>query len=429
MTRRALATAALLALPAVSFAQPAPPALPAGTPAAEPSPIEVETARRLFREGVAFAQQARWAEARVKFEGALAIRPAPIVRFNLAVACQNTNQLVRAVSLYRDYLRETPREDDPARVDAAAREIDALGRRVARVRVEVTGDAVRSLSLDGVALNVAMVGSDFPVDPGPHFVEVVGAAGDRQRVDGTLIEGDATVIPIALSATPPASHAAPDWRPPTRTFGRQITRPGPDGRWVDWAARATTTPVSLWRQRPFTVALQLGYGAPAGVVALSFRYAPQPWFAAELAAGAFGAYGPSGVALAHLRYPGERFAIGAFAGLGVGRAAVTTSCTPTTPATNATCPAASSRDVSFYALTVSAGISGELRLGSRLTLRALAGARFLTNPADARAMDDRAVRPDCARSSTEGDVCPVYRNASDAVTANALVALDLGYTF
>ncbi len=36
-------------------------------------------------------------------------------------------------------------------------------------------------------------------------------------------------------------------------------------------------------------------------------------FAAELAAGAFGAYGPSGVALAHLRYPGERFASPAMA--------------------------------------------------------------------------------------------------------------------
>lgn len=422
-----VALAAGFVLPSKTACAQSPETAPAATPRSAPSPIEQETARRFFREGVTLAQSGRWAEARALFERALAIRPAPIVRFNLAVACQNTNQLVRAIALYRDYLRETPREDDPVRVDAAARELESLARRVARIRVEVSGDAVRSLSLDGTPLNVALVGTDFPVDPGPHFVEVVGVAGDRHRVDGTLLEGDATVVRIALSPMPTRPTA--DWQPPTRTFGRQITRPGPDGRWIDWAARATAAPVSLWRQRPFAVALQLGYGAPVGVLALTFRYAPQPWFATELSAGLFGVYGPSAALSTHLRYPFERLALGVFMGLGVGWARVTTSCEADRSRPNNTCLSGSARSVSFYPLTLSTGLSAEFRVGHRFALRALAGMRFLTNPADARVMDDHSARPDCAQDAIDGDVCPIYRGDRDAVTVNPLFALDFGYTF
>jgi len=422
MRARAAALAASLSMfPAGAFAQPAP-------APEDHSASELETARRLFHDGVVAAQTGDWPLAYDSFRRTLALRPAPIIRFNLAVACQNTNRLVEAIDLFRTFLRETPQAEDPDRVAVAAQQIDALGRRVARLRVEVTGDEVRSFSLDGLPMNVALIGVDIPVNPGNHFVEVVGVAGDHQRTDGALVEGDSTLAAIVLSRTPRSQHAEADWQPRTRTFGRQVARPGPDGRWIDWAARATAAPVSLWRQRPFTVGLQLAYGAPTGALSVSFRYFPQPWFGVELAAGYFGAYGPSGAALAHLRYPGERFAIGAFTGLGAGLATATTSCTPRDPM-NASCPAASTRDVSAFALTVSAGLSAEFRLGSRFTLRGLVGARVLTNPADLHAMDDLAARPDCEGGAVDGEVCAVYQRDPQASTVNALAGIDLGYTF
>lgn len=415
--RAVILAASLSTLPAAAFAQPA-----------EPSASEMETARRLFHDGVVAAQTGDWPVAYDSFRRTLAVRPTPIVRFNLAVACQNTNRFVEAIDLFRTFLRETSQEEDPARVAAAAEQIDALGRRVARLRVEVTGDEVRTFLLDRNPMNVALVGVDIPVNPGNHLIELVGAAGDRQRRDGGFFENDSITVPIELSRTPPAQHAAADWQPRTRTFGRQVARPGPDGRWIDWAARATAMPVSLWRQRPFTVGIQLAYGAPTGALSVSFRYFPQPWFGVELAAGHFGAYGPSGAALAHLRYPGERFAIGAFTGLGAGLATATTACTPRDPM-NASCPAASTRDVSAFALTVSAGLSAEVRLGSRFTLRGLVGGRVLTNPADLRAMDDLAARPDCEGGAVDGEVCAVYQRDARASTVNALVGIDVGYTF
>ncbi len=423
MTRaRALLLAASLAtLPATALAQSPP-------PSETLTPEAIETARRLFREGVVAAQTGEWSVARDRFRRTLAIRPAPILRFNLAVACQNVGALVEAISLYREFLSETARDEDPARVAAAAREIDTLARRVARLRVVVTGDEVRSFSLDGHAMSTALLNVDIPVDPGSHYVEVVGVGGDYRRGDGVGFEGDSVVATIELSRTPPSQQTAADWQPRTRAFGRQITRPGPDGRWIDWAARATAAPVSLWRQRPFTVGLQLGFGAPAGTLAVSVRYFPQPWFGVELLGGALGAYGPSGAALAHLRYPGERFAIGAFTGVGAGLVTTTTTCSAV-EARNNRCPAASSREASAFALTVSAGLSGELRLGSRFTLRALVGARVLTNASDLRAMDDVAARPSCVGGTSDGDVCAVYQRAPEASTVNPLAAIDVGYTF
>ncbi len=389
----------------------------------------MEVARREFRDGVVAAQAGRWHEARVHFETTLALRPAPIIRFNLAVAWQNDDShFIEAIDQFRAFLRDTSPEEDPARVAVAAQQIDALGRRVARLRVAVSGDEVRSFILDHRPMNVALLGVDIPVNPGSHLIEVVGAAGDRQRSDGACFEGDSITADIVLSPTARSQYAEADWQPRTRTFGRQIARPGPDGRWIDWAARATAAPVSLWRQRPFTVGIQLAYGAPTGALSVSLRYFPQPWFGVELAAGYFGAYGPSGAAIAHLRYPAERFAIGAFTGLGAGLATATTSCTPRDPM-NTGCTAASTRDVSAFALTVSAGLSAELRLGSRFTLRGIVGARVLTNPADLRAMDDLAARPDCEGGAVDGEVCAVYQRDPQASTVNALAAIDVGYSF
>ncbi len=396
-------------------------------PDAPPSAEAMEAARRLFREGVEAAQGGRWEEARERFTRTLAIHAAPIVRFNLAVACENLNRLVEAVDLYRQFLRETPPASDPQRTAAGRQRVDELSRRLARIRVEVTGDEVRALRLDGRAQPNALLGVDIPVDPGPHTVDVEGAAGDRQRREGAVYEGESMVVPVELTRTPAiAPTGSPDWASRTRSFGHWVARPGPGGRWIDWAARATVTPPSIWQQRPLTLALQLGYGAPAGVVAVSARYFPQPWFGAEASVGALGAYGPAAHLAVHARIPWARFALGLTTGLAAGLTSATLTCDDGTNA----CRAEPSRAASALALSLVVGLTGELRFGSRFTLRGVVGVRLLTNPADLRAMGDRARYPDCTDASTavDGSACAVYTNP-EASRAHGFVAIDLGYGF
>lgn len=409
-----------------ALAQQAPAARPS-EPEATVTPESMEVARRLFREGVEAAQASRWEDARDRFARTLAIRPAPIIRFNLAVANENLGRFVAAMDLYHQFIRETPAGADPLRVDAAQQRIAEFERRVARLRVEVTGDEVRAFRLDGRAQASTLLGVEIPVDPGPHTVEVEGAAGDRQRREGAVYEGESMRVVVELTRAPAIAAAGTrDWAGRTQSFGHWVARPGPGGRWIDWAARATTTPPSIWQQRPLTLAMQLGYNAPGGVVALSARYFPQPWFGVEGSVGAPGLYGPSAALIAHARLAWTRFAFGFASGISASLARATLSCQSSDNACRAT-PAV---DGGALALSVVFGVTGELRIGERVAIRGLLGARLLANPADLRAMGDAPALRGCREGGPSvGDAtCAAYTGTSDGAPS-PVAAIDVGYGF
>lgn len=407
-------------------AQQAPAARPS-EPEATVTPESMEVARRLFREGVEAAQASRWEDARDRFSRTLAIRPAPIIRFNLAVANENLGRFVAAMDLYHQFVRETPAGADPLRVEAAQQRIAEFERRVARLRVEVTGDEVRAFRLDGRAQASALLGVDIPVDPGPHTVEVEGAAGDRQRREGAVYEGESMRVVVELTRTPAiAAAGARDWAGRTQSFGHWVARPGPGGRWIDWAARATTTPPSIWQERPLTLAMQLGYNAPGGVVALSVRYFPQPWFGVEGNVGAPGLYGPSAALLAHARLTWARFALGFASGISASLARASLSC----DGGDNTCRMTPSVEDGALALSVLFGVTGELRVGERVAIRALLGARVLANPADLRAMGDSPALRACRESGAAigNATCETYTGTSTG-SPSPVAAIDVGYGF
>lgn len=423
MARRAtLVTALVLSASAAGAQTPPPP--PAPTAEA------LEAARALFFEGYAAGQQGQWEAAYARFSRALAIRSSPAIRFNLALAARNTGRLVEALDQFRAFLRETPEGTDGERRGAAQTEVEQITARVARLRVEVTGDEVRAFLLDGRAQSVALLGVDIPVDPGPHTVDVEGAAGDRQRREGALFEGERMRVGIALTRDAVEMRPASASAPRSQGFGHWVSRPGPDGRWVDWAAQATPdTPRTVWDARPFTVALQLGLGTATGLVSVSARYFPRPWFGAELSIGAIGPYQPGFAFLAHARLARStsRHAIGLFAGPAVALASLRLTC----PAGSSQCPRADQAEHTLAALSLVAGLSSEWRLGSRLALRATAGFRALVNPADFRALEDRGYFSQCASNGAIGwgaTACDLYRETA-SLPVDPFIAVDLGYTF
>jgi hypothetical protein len=396
-----------------------------GEPAVTPEAMEV--ARRLFREGVEAAQASRWEDARDRFARTLAIRPAPIIRFNLAVANENLGRFVAAMDLYHQFVRETPAGADPLRVEAAQQRITEFERRIARIRVEVTGDEVRAFRLDGRAQASTLLGVEIPVDPGEHIVEIEGVAGDRQRRVGAFFEGESARVAVELTRTPAiAATGTRDWAGRTQSFGHWVARPGPGGRWIDWAARATVTPPSIWVQRPLTLAIQLGYNAPGGLVAVSARYFPQPWFGVEASVGAPSLFGPSAALVAHARYPWQRFAFGFATGMSASLTRATLSCT----SGDNVCRATPSVDGNALGLSAVFAVTGELRLGSRFAVRAMFGARVLANPADLRAMADGQHYSECREAglSLGNGACPIYTGASQG-GASPVAAIDVGYGF
>lgn len=423
---RSLATALALCLAALPAAAQTPE--PAARP---PAPAEgenldavaLEAARRLFFEAYAAGERGEWEAAYRGFSRALAIRASPALRFNLAIAARNTGRFVESLDQLRTLLREGV---DEARRDSVQREIELLSARVAQLRVGVTGDTPRSFELDGRAQPVALLGVDIPVDPGPHTIEVVGEAGDRQRREGALYEGERMQVAVTLSRDAIAAGASV---PRSQGFGHWVTQPGPGGRWVDWAAQAVPEPPrSRWSRRPFTVALQLGLNAPAGMAAVSVRYFPRPGFGAEISLGGLGAFQPGFAILAHARIasPTSRHAFGVFAGPGLALASLTLTC----PVTPTGCQREERTDRSLPAISFVAGLSSEWRVLERISLRATAGLRALLNPADFRALEDPAYFTACGSNDAIGwgtTACDANQRPGPHV--DPYLAIDVGYSF
>jgi hypothetical protein len=427
MARRAKLSTALLLAASAARAQPPPPADAAPQPAAGAEALEA--ARRLFFEAYAAGERGQWEEAYRGFSRALAIRASTALRFNLAIAARSTGRLVEALDQFRAFLRETPEGSDAARRAAALTEVAQLSARVAQLRVEVTGDAPRTFLLDGRAQSVALLGVDIPVDPGPHTVDVEGAAGDRQRREGALYEGERMRVGVELTADAVAARPAAASAPRSQGFGHWVTQPGPDGRWIDWATQAVPEGGrSVWDAQPFTVSAQLGVGTATGLLTVSARYFPRRWFGAEFALGGIGPFQPGFAFLAHVRFASttSRHAFGLFAGPALALASLTLRC----PGGSGTCQRPEQTERSLPAVSLAIGASSEWRLGANLALRLTAGVKTLLNPADFRALEDRRYFSECDAPGAIGwgtTACDAWRG--DTVPVDPFVALDLGYAF
>lgn len=414
-----------LSLALLLFAAPA----RAQAPAPEAVGAEaLEAARQLFFEAYAAGERGRWEDAYRGFSRAMSVRASPAVRFNLAIAARNTGRFVEALDQFRTFLREGAEGADAQRRAAASREVDALSTRVARITVRVQGDAPQTFQLDGRPLPLGLLGAEVPVDPGPHTIDVVGVAGDRQRREGAVYEGERMTVDVTLSADAVESRATAT-TPRSQGFGHWVTQPGPDGRWVDWAAQAVPeAPRSRWERFPFTVAAQVGVGTATGLLTLSVRYFPRRWFGAEIALGGLGAFQPGFAFLAHARFASatSRQAFGVFAGPGLALASLSLTC----PASASQCQREERTDRRLPAVSVVGGVSSEWRLGERLSLRATGGVRALLNPADFRALEDGALFTGCSANGPIGwgvTPCDAYRGQSPLI--DPFVALDLGYNF
>lgn len=398
-------------------------------PETQPDARALEGARERFREGVAAAEAGRWDVARDLFRAVLGVRSAPLVHFNYAIACRNTGQVVLAIEHFRRFALDPSVASDAARISAARTEIAELTRRLAHIRVVVSGDVAQGFLLDTHRQDVALLGQEIAVDPGPHVVAVQGRAGDSQtRETDALREGSHASVTIELAATAPDPVTAPvrTTAPPrTQSLGHWVARPGPGGRWVEWAAQAPALP-SAWERRPFTLALGLGLGSPVGVASLSLRYFPQPWFGVEVAGGGPSSYGAGFLLHAHVRVPlaatSYVYAPGLFVGPGVNLTSLQLTCAPGAcdglPAT---------RVEHVTTLSLDLGTSHEWRLGSTFTLRFTAGLRWIVNRADLRAVT-LGVPARCQSGDELGvDDSPCGHVNGEAAGLGGFVGLDIGY--
>ena len=71
-----------------------------------------------YRAGVAHYKSGQYADAVSEFRAADAIRPSPVLSFNIAQCYEKLADLPNAKAAYQDYLRRAPNADDRAAVEA-----------------------------------------------------------------------------------------------------------------------------------------------------------------------------------------------------------------------------------------------------------------------------------------------------------------------
>ena len=185
---------------------------------AAPAPAEpnTEKARAAFQAAQALYQASRFADALTKFQEAQALKPHPVIIFNIARCHEQLGALPQALAAYREYLRLSPEASDRAAVAAS---IASLEKRVPQnsqlvVSVEPPGAVVQ---VDGKRVGSSPASIELP--PGEHSLEVSAEGYEPFKRSFTMSAQRPLEMNVSLSAKAPVVVApvvvadAPTWPP------------------------------------------------------------------------------------------------------------------------------------------------------------------------------------------------------------------------
>ncbi|HVY48250.1 MAG TPA: hypothetical protein VHB21_20325, partial [Minicystis sp.] len=198
--------------------------LASASPAAAQTKDELNRARQEFQEGVALAAANNCAGAIAKFRSVARVKSTPQVLFNIAECEERMGRLAAALGDYR--VAASAAADDAKAKDVYAKcgdRIAELEKRVPKLTVtRGKGADTATIELDGVELGAAQLGTEIPVDPGPHVV--VGKVGEKEysRDAVTLGEKESKTVVVTMKVAnrplavdeAPAAEPKPDEGPP-----------------------------------------------------------------------------------------------------------------------------------------------------------------------------------------------------------------------
>jgi len=262
MTRRARASALLVALLALA------PAV-----GAQPAVSGEAVAETLFREATTLIQEGKYAEACPKLEASHRADPAGGTVLLLAICYEQTGRTASAWLRFneaRAMARADRRQDREAR---ATEHLAALEPRLSFVTVVVVGSERElpgfAVEVDGAPLPLVDTSASFPLDPGEHVVRAT-AEGRREWAGSVVVAGEGerlrVEIPPLLELPPPGPPGAGDRAP---------VAPAPPSGPSTVDRRPERTPGTTQRRLSLGVGLvglaATGAGAYFGVVALDRR--------------------------------------------------------------------------------------------------------------------------------------------------------------
>ena len=179
-----------------------------GALGAQPRPADAALAEALFRQGRDLFAKEQYAEACAKFAESSRLEPKLGTLLNLAVCHERLGKVATAWAEYNAAATLAGREGQRERQSFAKKQVALLEKKLPRVVIAVTSPPQGlSVSLDEETLPGGVLGTPFPVDPGPH--RVLAKAPGKQDWVGTFVapagkEELSVTVPPMIDATAPA---------------------------------------------------------------------------------------------------------------------------------------------------------------------------------------------------------------------------------
>jgi hypothetical protein len=223
----ALTLAVVVAVSRAAVAQ------PPRDPLAKPAPESGKSAEGLYKEGVRFYRDKKWAEAESAFRAAWALSPTFDVAYNLGNAEFRQGKYRDAAEHLSFALRVWPLLEATAdlrpiaekRLAEARTFVGALTVKVNVIQAEVV--------VDGTAVGTSPLPGEVFVAPGTHVIQAKAAGYDGANQTVTIEKGATRTIELSLEATrlmaPPAatSKVRATQAAPTATVGTPAPSEGP----------------------------------------------------------------------------------------------------------------------------------------------------------------------------------------------------------
>ncbi len=200
---------------------------------------EIAAAKQWFTQGMALEEKGQFGDALEQFKKALAVKKTPQIVFHVALCEFETGALVEALV---DFGRavEIAKAEGNAQVESAANaELIKLRPRVPTVEIVVQGGATPTrVLLNGTEIAAATLGSPIPVNPGSHEivaefeggsvrrkVSVAERARSKIEIAPPVATADTPGAPAptpAATKAPPAAPAEPDHPTPEPTASPSV---------------------------------------------------------------------------------------------------------------------------------------------------------------------------------------------------------------
>lgn len=185
---------------------------------AAPKDAELAEARTRFQQALALQSGGDWAGALALLDKVAAVAPTPQVRFNVALCQEKLGKLSAALGNYRiaaTAARETKAADVEKQATAKVAEIE--GRLPKLVVTRGANASAAAIVVDGTELGTAAIGAELPIDPGPHQIEARPRGGGKPTVVVVQIaEGEKKAVVANLEEEIAAPAGPPTAPPPAK---------------------------------------------------------------------------------------------------------------------------------------------------------------------------------------------------------------------